>query len=112
MNPAAIPILSSISQLAPSFDAWIVDIWGVMHNGARAFEAAGEACRRFRAGGGIVVLLSNAPRPFSAVIGHMASLGIDPAAYNGGVTSGDATRGMIEAWAGKSLLHIGPARDL
>ena len=83
-----------------------------MHNGARAFEAAGEACRKFRAGGGIVVLLSNAPRPFSAVVGQMASLGVDPAAYDGGVTSGDATRGLIEAWAGKPLLHIGPERDL
>jgi HAD superfamily hydrolase (TIGR01450 family) len=27
------------------------------------------------------------------------------------VTSGDATRGLIEAWAGKPLLHIGPERD-
>ena len=111
MTAASIPILSSIAELAPTPDAWIVDIWGVMHNGARAFEAAGEACRKFRAGGGIVMLLSNAPRPFSAVIGHMASLGVDPAAYDGGVTSGDATQGLIEGWAGRSLLHIGPERD-
>ena len=87
-----------------------------MHNGARAFAEAGEACRRFRAAGGSVVLLSNAPRPFTAVIGHMNSLGVDPAAYDTGVTSGDATRGMIEAMIaskpGRPLLHIGPERDL
>ena len=112
MTRAAIPILTSIAELAPSCDAWIVDIWGVMHNGRRAFEAAGEACRRFRAAGGLVVLLSNAPRPFTAVIGHMTSLGVDPAAYDTGVTSGDATRALIEAWAGRRLLHIGPERDL
>ncbi|TMJ72706.1 MAG: TIGR01459 family HAD-type hydrolase [Alphaproteobacteria bacterium] len=111
MTPAAIPLLPSIAGLSPMCDAWIVDIWGVMHNGARAFDAAGEACRNFRAGGGIVVLLSNAPRPFSAVVGQMTVLGVDPAAYDGGVTSGDATRGLIEAWAGKPLLHIGPERD-
>ncbi len=111
MLPAAIPILASIGEIASTCEAWIVDIWGVMHNGARAFEAAGEACRRFRARGGIVVLLSNAPRPFSAVVGHMTSLGVDPAAYDVGVTSGDVTRGMIEAWAGRRLLHIGPERD-
>jgi HAD superfamily hydrolase (TIGR01459 family) len=116
MTPAAIPILSSIAGLAPSCDAWIVDIWGVMHNGARAFEAAGETCRAFRAAGGSVVLLSNAPRPFTAVVGHMTSLGVDPAAYDTGVTSGDATRGlietMIETSAGRPMLHIGPERDL
>ena len=111
MTPAAIPILSSITELSSPFDAWIVDIWGVMHNGARAFDAAGAACRAFRASGGIVMLLSNAPRPFDAVVGHMAGLGVDPAAYDGGVTSGDATRGLIEAWAGRPLLHVGPEHD-
>src|SRR5204863_9893091 len=105
------PILSSIAELAPTPDAWIVDIWGVMHNGARAFAAAGEACRKFRAGGGIVMLLSNAPRPFSAVVGHMAALGVDPAAYDGGVTSGDATHGLVDAWGDRPILHIGPERD-
>jgi HAD superfamily hydrolase (TIGR01459 family) len=112
MTAAAIPILASIAELAPTCDAWIVDIWGVMHNGARAFAEAGEACRKFRAAGGIVVLLSNAPRPFTAVIPHMSSLGVDPAAYDTGVTSGDATRAMIEPWSGRALLHIGPERDL
>jgi HAD superfamily hydrolase (TIGR01459 family) len=108
---SAIPILSSIASLAATSEAWIVDIWGVMHNGAHAHTAAGEACRRFRDGGGVVVLLSNAPRPFSAVIPHMSRLGVDPAAYNGGVTSGDATRDMVAQWQGRPLLHIGPERD-
>jgi len=110
MNPAS-PILSSIAPLAETSEAWIVDIWGVMHNGARAHPAAGEACKRFRANGGIVVLLSNAPRPFSAVVPHMTSLGVDPDAYDTGVTSGDATREMIADWQGRPLLHIGPERD-
>ena len=110
MNPAS-PILTSVAPLAETSEAWIVDIWGVMHNGARAHPAAGEACRNFRARGGIVVLLSNAPRPFSAVVPHMTSLGVDPGAYDTGVTSGDATREMISDWQGRPLLHIGPERD-
>ena len=104
---SAVPILSSIAGLAPTSEAWIVDIWGVMHNGARAHQAAVDACARFRAAGGTVVLLSNAPRPFAAVVPHMTSLGVDPRAYDGGVTSGDATRDMIRAWQGKAVLHVG-----
>jgi len=111
MTPAVIPILSSIAELSSTSDAWIVDIWGVMHNGARAFAAAGEACRRFRRRGGIVMLLSNAPRPFRAVVQQMSALGVDPEAYDGGVTSGDVTRGLLEAWSDRPLLHIGPERD-
>jgi HAD superfamily hydrolase (TIGR01459 family) len=111
MTHAAIPILSSITKLSAPCDAWIVDIWGVMHNGARAYAAAGEACRRFRRNGGIVVLLSNAPRPFRAVVHQLSALGVDPESYDGGLTSGDVTRGLLEAWSGRSLLHIGPERD-
>jgi HAD superfamily hydrolase (TIGR01459 family) len=108
---SAVPILPSIAPLADTSQAWIVDVWGVMHNGARAYRAAGDACRRFRAKGGIVMLLSNAPRPFSAVVPHMSALGVDPEAYDAGVTSGDATREMIADWQGRPLLHIGPERD-
>jgi HAD superfamily hydrolase (TIGR01459 family) len=109
--PAAISILSSIAELAASSDAWIVDIWGVMHNGARAYPAAADACARFRAAGGTVVLLSNAPRPFAEVVPHMTALGVPAAAYDAGVASGDVTRDMLRAWQGRRLLHIGPERD-
>jgi HAD superfamily hydrolase (TIGR01459 family) len=111
MTPAAIPILSSITELSHPCDAWIVDIWGVMHNGARAYAAAAAACHRFRRGGGTVVLLSNAPRPFRAVAHQLTAFGVDPESYDGGLTSGDVTRGLLEAWSNRSLLHIGPERD-
>src|SRR5262245_59296998 len=111
MTPAAIPILLSIAELSYPCDAWIVDIWGVMHNGARAYAAAAAACRRFRRSGGTVVLLSNAPRPFRAVVHQLTALGVDPESYDGGLTSGDVTRGLLEAWSDRSLLHIGPERD-
>jgi HAD superfamily hydrolase (TIGR01459 family) len=109
---SAIPILSSIAELAATTDAWIVDIWGVMHNGATAYRAAAEACRGFRSAGGTVVLLSNAPRPFAAVMPHMASLGVPAGAYDAGVTSGDVTRDLLGPWQGHRLLHVGPDRDL
>jgi HAD superfamily hydrolase (TIGR01459 family) len=111
MSGADIPILSSIGSLAVSSAAWIVDIWGVMHNGARAFEPAAEACAKFRQRGGIVLLLSNAPRPFTAVVAQLDALGVARTAYDTGVTSGDVTRAMIASWQGRPLLHIGPARD-
>jgi HAD superfamily hydrolase (TIGR01459 family) len=107
----AIPIISSIADLAATSDAWIVDIWGVMHNGAGAYRAATAACRAFRCAGGTVVLLSNAPRPFSAVVPHMTTLGVPADAYDAGVTSGDVTRDMLAAWRGRRLLHVGPDRD-
>jgi HAD superfamily hydrolase (TIGR01459 family) len=112
MTRQAIPIQSSISSIAPDSRAWLVDIWGVLHNGARAFPAACEACTTFRGRGGIVVLISNAPRPFTAVVPHLTALGVPADAYDTGITSGDVTRGLLEAWRGRRVLHIGPERDL
>jgi len=111
MGGMDIPILPSIGSLADSSEAWIVDIWGVIHNGARAFEPAAEACTKFRQRGGVVLLLSNAPRPFAAVVSQLDALGVARTAYDTGVTSGDVTRAMIAPWQGRPLLHIGPARD-
>ena len=106
-----IPILPSISVLAGRYDAWLSDIWGVMHNGAEAFLAACDACLRFRASGGTVVLITNAPRPWDAVAAQLDRFGIPRAAYDAIITSGDVTRAMLAEHAGRSVFHLGPERD-
>jgi len=107
-----IPILSGISELDTTHRAWLVDVWGVMHNGVSAFGEAVNACARFRASGGFVVLLTNAPRPAPSVVTQLTKLGVMPAAYDAVLTSGDVTRGLISAWQHLKLFHIGPERDL
>ncbi|MDX2258557.1 MAG: TIGR01459 family HAD-type hydrolase [Hyphomicrobiaceae bacterium] len=110
--PPAIPVLRSIGPLASTADAWLVDIWGVMHNGVRPFADAVAACRRFREDGGSVLLLSNSPRPAAGVAAQLDQIGVDRAAYDAVVSSGDATRGLIAELGQAGIVHIGPARDL
>lgn len=109
---SAIPVVSSIAPLAATSDAWLVDIWGVMHNGVAPFMPAAEACRAFRAAGGTVLLLSNAPRPGASVVTQLRRIGVPDDAYDQVLTSGDAARAMIAAYRGRPVLHIGPERDL
>ncbi len=106
-----IPILSSAAHLAGSADAWICDIWGVLHNGIAPFLPAADAARKFRAQGGIVCLLSNAPRPHGSVIAQMTQIGVPTDAYDAVVTSGDLTRRLIAERADKRLFHLGPPKD-
>ncbi len=108
---AAIPIVTSVAELGAPADAWICDIWGVLHNGVRAFESAVAACIEFRAGGGVILLLSNAPRPHGSVIAQMLEIGVPANAYDAVVTSGDLTRRLIADRRGVPLFHLGPARD-
>ncbi len=106
-----VPIIERISTLAHPVEAWLCDIWGVLHNGAAAFPGAVDALQRFQAAGGIALLVSNAPRPAAAVEAQLTRLGIPRDAYADILTSGDVTRERLAALGAASVLHIGPERD-
>ena len=109
---SSIDVLPSIAPLAAGRDVWFVDIWGVLHNGVRPFVKAVAACRLFRAQGGYVILVSNSPRPRDGVVKQLDGVGIARDAYDAIITSGDVSRRMIAAYAGQTVFHLGPARDL
>jgi HAD superfamily hydrolase (TIGR01459 family) len=104
--------IDRFSLLAPGYDVLLCDVWGVVHNGLAAFPAAADALARFRAGGGTVVLITNAPRPSDAIVRMLDRLRVPGEAYDGIVSSGDVTRGIVESRRGQSVFHLGPARDL
>ena len=86
--PDAIPLVSSVAPLAAATDAWLVDIWGVMHNGVRPFHDAARACATFRRIGGTVILLSNAPRPASSVVEQLDRIGGQTRAFDRSAQAG------------------------
>ena len=108
---ADIPIITSVAPLQDGMEAWICDIWGVVHNGVAAFQTAVEACQRFRARGGVVLLLTNAPRPASAIYEQLHKLAVPRDAYDAVLTSGDLTRHLIEQNRALPMMHLGPERD-
>lgn len=110
--PDSIPVIRSISPVVPSTDAWLVDIWGVLHNGVEPFIDAGNACARFREEGGTVLLLSNSPRPGAGVKAQLDQIGVREDAYDAILSSGDATRELIGDYAGRRVFHLGPERDV
>ncbi|MGI9403653.1 MAG: TIGR01459 family HAD-type hydrolase [Hyphomicrobium sp.] len=109
---APIPILESIAPLAGKTSGWFLDIWGVMHNGVSPFLDACAACERFRQEGGLVVLVSNSPRPRDGVAAQLDRIGVPRKSWDGIVSSGDVARAMIRDYEGCSVVHVGPERDL
>jgi HAD superfamily hydrolase (TIGR01459 family) len=99
------------STLAPRYDAVLSDVWGVVHDGVSAYPQASEALTNFRAKGGAVVLISNAPRPGNQVMRMLDRMAVPHSAYDGIVTSGDVTRDMVAKRAGERVFLIGPERD-
>jgi HAD superfamily hydrolase (TIGR01459 family) len=105
------PVLSHLSSIAQNYDVIFSDVWGVVHNGIIPHDAAGEALTRFRAGGGVVIMISNAPRPAWSVVDQLNDIGVLPTAYDAIVTSGDVTRGLALAMPDPRCFHIGAEKD-
>lgn len=110
--------ITAFGPLAAGYDGFIVDLWGVVHDGVSLYPGATECLTALRGGGKRVVLLSNAPRRAARVVRQLGHMGIGEDLYAGVMTSGEATHIMLrdrpEPWyarLGRRVLHIGPERD-
>ena len=107
-------IINALSEISHRYDALFVDLWGCVHNGIRAYEAATEALIQYRKSGGTVILVTNAPRPWTDVEQHLAQLGVPNDAWDGIATSGDSARAaMFTGAIGEKVWFMGdPSMDL
>lgn len=112
-------LLSGLSEIAPGYDGFILDLWGVVHDGRAPFPGALPALHALKAAGKPVVFLTNAPRRARVIEAQLAGMGIPRDLYAAVVSSGEVTRSLLlerrhpffaplapRAW------HIGPERDL
>jgi len=106
-------IIDSLAQIAHPYDALFVDLWGCLHNGVEPFADAVNALRQYKAQGGIVVLLTNSPRPKASVIRQLERIGVPSDVYDEIASSGDAAQQALAAgMVGNKVYHLGPERDL
>ncbi len=105
-------IIERFAPLAAVYDVLLCDVWGVVHNGVTAFAPACEALMRFRAEGGTVILITNAPRPGMWVQKYLDRLAVPRDAYDAITSSGDVTRGIVEERVNERVFHLGPQRDV
>ena len=105
-------IIASLSEISDRYDALFVDLWGCVHDGVRAYDAANEALISYRKAGGKVVLVTNSPKPRSGVEKQLLNFGVSEDAWDSIATSGDSARAaMYQGVIGKRVYFIGEPRD-
>jgi HAD superfamily hydrolase (TIGR01459 family) len=111
-------LLPGVRSLVSQYEAFILDLWGVIHDGATAFPNSAETLRRIRDAGCKTMLLSNAPRRSHVLISQMENFGIPRELYGEVMSSGEAVRQELltrkdPAFAalGNVCYHLGPERD-
>ncbi len=106
-------IISALSEVSAQYKAAFVDLWGCVHDGVRAIPSAVEALRAYRASGGVVVLLTNSPKPRKGVEEQLDQFGVPHDAWDTIATSGDSTRAaMFRGVVGERVFFIGEERDM
>jgi HAD superfamily hydrolase (TIGR01459 family) len=111
-------LLAGLREIVPDYDGFVLDLWGVLHDGAKPLPGAVDALTQLKATGKRLAILSNAPRRAALVASRMTEIGIPPELYDHVHSSGE------EAWQhlkrrddpfyaalGRRCYHLGPARD-
>ncbi|MFN3259626.1 MAG: TIGR01459 family HAD-type hydrolase [Pikeienuella sp.] len=101
-------IIDSLADLSGRYDALFCDVWGCYHDGVAPLPGAVAALRAFRAGGGAVVLLTNAPRPPESVRLQLEAMRAPEDSWDVIASSGGAARDALRRgeW-GARLHHLG-----
>ncbi len=106
-------IVETLAEISERYDAVFCDLWGCLHNGIDAFPEAVEALRAFRAKGGTVVLLTNAPRSRVEVAKQLVQFNVPDDCWDTIATSGDSARAaMFRGAVGQKVWFMGQDYDL
>lgn len=111
MNIATPQLIANFSTIAPRYEVLLCDVWGVVHNGLSVHPHACDALMRVRARGGVVIFVTNAPRPSEQVARQLERLHCPREAYDAIVSSGDVTRSVMQERRAQAVYHLGPERD-
>lgn len=105
---------NNIRDFADSYDYFVFDVWGVIHDGTAPYPGAVEAILFLRQKNKKICFLSNAPRRAARVEAVLNKFGITPDLYDFVLTSGEATFLALKNSTdlGKKYFYIGPHKDI
>lgn len=117
VNRAPVGAIGGIAELRLRYDAYLVDAWGVLHDGRRCYPGALDCLARLARLGMPVIVLSNAARRVAALAAELAALGIGAHLYRQIQSSGELCWRALDARApaftrnATGAFYLGPARS-
>ena len=104
--------LNHLEEICSFYDTFVIDLWGVVHDGVRLNFKAIEAIENLVKNKKKVIFLTNAPRPCSVVRQFLLNLGMKKNLLQNIMSSGEASMKALENKKfGKFFFHLGPSKD-
>ena len=105
-------LIKGLSQIQSKYDAFLIDLWGVVHNGIELHKNAIHTLSKISEAKKDYILLTNAPRPNKTVKIFLEKLGLDKSMREKVFTSGEAALDYLKKnCISQKFYHIGPPRD-
>jgi HAD superfamily hydrolase (TIGR01459 family) len=113
-----IPMLDGLSAVSDRYDGFILDLWGVLHDGVRPYSGVVSALQQLRRRGKRTIVLSNGPRRAASLARRTAEIGITADLYDELHSSGEETWHLLKertepdiAVLGRKVFPLVPERD-
>lgn len=101
--------MSKLAEIANYYDGFIIDLWGVIHDGTALYPGAVDALKSL---GKPVVFLSNAPRQSHKAQETLDKLGVPRDAYLKVITSGQIAHDALKGdQTFSKYYYLGPSKD-
>ena len=98
-------LVQGVRDLVDDYDVFLLDMWGVMHDGSRPYDGVLDVIQKLRAAGKRLVILSNSSKRQDNSIKMLRKLGFDPNDFEQIITSGEVAFALL---GGKSALETSP----
>ncbi len=92
---AAVTHLSGLAEIAPRYDGFLLDQWGVLHDGATPYPGAIDCLERLRSANKAIIILSNSGRGARENEELIARMGFARELYDHVVSAGDDARDAL-----------------
>ncbi len=111
-------MLGGLSAVADRYDGFVLDLWGVLHDGVRPYPGVVDTLQQLKRRGKRAVILSNGPRRAASLARRTGEIGITPDLYDELHSSGEETWRLLRerpepaiAALGRRAFLIAPERD-
>lgn len=101
--PLPVPLLSGLREVADKYDAFLLDIWGVIWNGENLYDGVAECIEKLSKAGKAIVFLSNSPRRAENIEAFFNQWGVRREWYKTAITSGETAYSLLRERAFPNL---------
>ena len=83
--------LKNLSEIYINYDTFIIDLWGVVHNGEKIFNGINKVLNEIKLLNKNVFFMTNAPRRSKVIEKQLSAFGLNRDLYECVISSGEIT---------------------